>query len=964
MLWYDGNANGLPDSWELSHFGSLNQTANGDYDHDGVSNYQEFLDGTDPANATSTLYHIALTTDGGTVVAVPDQPGYTNSQVVTLTAIGSNGFPFHAWTGDVLSRSNVLTLTMTTNMTLFVHFQPLSFDWVSPTDGDWNVAANWTPNLVPGSNDSVRIIGQIAVTLNTAADLADFTLYNLYGGSPTLTGAGTLTVHGACNWLSGTMSGSGRMVIAPGASLNLASPPSASVLTLARTLENAGSAFWTGPAILNLSGVITNDPGGVFVAANAPSVNFVGGTPRFDNAGTFRAVTSGTLAFFNVAFNNYGVTEIQSGTLYLTGGGLNVGTVDVPAGATLNLGSGNFTASAASSIAGAGQFIVSSANGTLAGLVNVSSTNTFSGGTVNFTGNYIGTNNTLVISGGSASFNGTGLLAPAVLNLSNGALGGAQTVTVLNTLNWTGGNMNDPGRTVIPPGATLNLANPSYVTMTSRTLENGGAATWTGAGVLSMTLNGAVITNRPGALFDVQNAAGFNFGGGVPRFDNAGTFRRSANPGTTSFNNVAFNNYGAAQIQFGTLYLNGGGLNNGTVDVPAGTTLSLGGGTFTSSAASSIAGAGQFIVGGANGTLAGLVNVSGTNTFSAGAINLTGNYFCTNNTLVISGGTATFNGTGAVSPAVLTLSSGTLGGAQTVTALNTMSWTGGNMADTGRTVIPANATLNFANPAFVTITSRTLENGGAATWRGTAPLTLNGAVITNRPGALFDVQNAAGFNFGGGVPRFDNAGTFRRSANPGTTSFNNVAFINYGLVDLQSGFLAMNSSYASFSNSILNCLVAGIVPGIDFGQLQVSGSVTLNGTIRLNLGSNYIPTANDSFTLVTAGACSGAFSNFIYPSNQVAMVLSNTPTSVSVLATSILALPRPVLLPPLLSSSNLILSWTSLSNGVYRLQYTPDFSQSNWSEVKGDVTAVSNTASKADILTSTNRYYRVLGLHP
>ena len=34
----------------------------------------------------------------------------------------------------------------------------------------------------------------------------------------------------------------------------------------------------------------------------------------------------------------------------------------------------------------------------------------------------------------------------------------------------------------------------------------------------------------------------FGFAGGVPRFDNAGTFRKSAG-GTTVFNNVSFNNY-------------------------------------------------------------------------------------------------------------------------------------------------------------------------------------------------------------------------------------------------------------------------------------------------------------------------------------------------------------------------------------------------------------------------------------
>jgi hypothetical protein len=44
----DIDADGMPDSWELAHFGDLTQPGDGDYDSDGISNLQEFLDGTDP----------------------------------------------------------------------------------------------------------------------------------------------------------------------------------------------------------------------------------------------------------------------------------------------------------------------------------------------------------------------------------------------------------------------------------------------------------------------------------------------------------------------------------------------------------------------------------------------------------------------------------------------------------------------------------------------------------------------------------------------------------------------------------------------------------------------------------------------------------------------------------------------------------------------------------------------------
>ena len=45
----DADKDGLPDSWELANFGSLDQAGSGDADNDGISNLDEYLNGTDPA---------------------------------------------------------------------------------------------------------------------------------------------------------------------------------------------------------------------------------------------------------------------------------------------------------------------------------------------------------------------------------------------------------------------------------------------------------------------------------------------------------------------------------------------------------------------------------------------------------------------------------------------------------------------------------------------------------------------------------------------------------------------------------------------------------------------------------------------------------------------------------------------------------------------------------------------------
>lgn len=722
MLMIDSDADGLPDSWELANFGSLTNSASTDFDGDGSSNLQEFLNGTNPANSNSVRFLLTVLSDGGSVTRVPDQLSYTNGQTVVLTATAIPGAePFHAWLGDIVTRNNSVTLAMTNNKTLYARFTPMTFIWTNALSGDWNVANNWSLNLVPGSNDSVVIPTSALVTLNTPANCADVTMGDVLF-TPTLTGSGTLTVRGSFVWTSGAMSGSGR--------------------------------------------------------------------------------------------------------------------------------------------------------------------------------------------------------------------------------------------TVIEAGATMLAASPGGVTLTTRTLENGGTALWTGAGNINL-LGGAVITNRAGALFHAQNAANLSVSGGSSfgRFDNAGTFRKSAHTGTTATGagDVSFNNSGTVDIQAGTLSLGSGGTHSGSFTVPAGTVLALDG-THNAGAGSSITGAGQFIVNGGTANLAGLVNVSGSNTFSGSIANLSGNYICTNNSLTISGGTVNFNGTGLVSPAFVNLNNGTLGGISTVTVLNAMNWSGGTMSGGGRLVIAAGATLQMSGGLF--LNPHILENGGTTLWTGAGSFAMNPpAAITNRPGALFEVQNALPIIQNNGLCRFDNAGILRKSVNSGTTTI--PLLNNYGTVDIRSGILAAEAGYVSSANALLNCALGGTTAGTGYGQLQVGGAVTLNGALAVSLANGFLPTTNDTFTVLTAGTRNGTFANFYFPSNDVTMVLSNSATSVIVRVNEVLVVPRPVLLTPEFAGPDLRLIWTAIPNTTYRLEYNPDLNATNWNALAGDVVGLSNTASKLDTMSSSNRFYRV-----
>jgi hypothetical protein len=179
----------------------------------------------------------------------------------------------------MVSRSNSITLVMTTNRTLFAHFNPITFLWTNTFDGDWEAATNWTPNLAPGSNDSVVIESQVTVTLDRAATCADVTLGGQFN-SPVLTGTATLTVNGAFSWTLGTLSGTGRTILGPAATLNMGNAGSLNLNS--RTLENRGIILWTGAGALNVGfgAAITNAPGALIEVQKPSLMSSGGGMPE------------------------------------------------------------------------------------------------------------------------------------------------------------------------------------------------------------------------------------------------------------------------------------------------------------------------------------------------------------------------------------------------------------------------------------------------------------------------------------------------------------------------------------------------------------------------------------------------------------------------------------------------------------------------------------------------------------
>jgi hypothetical protein len=423
-----------------------------------------------------------------------------------------------------------------------VYASPVSYTWNGSTSNDWNTAANWTPNGIPGIIDNVLI--------NTSA-INPCVANGLFFGANNFTVNGTGNFQLAANselTVNGNFSTSASVTYDCSSTLYISSPTAQTIpaanygnLNIAggdRTLINSGTigicgTYTTGAGIITVTGSTMNYNSNLAQTITAATYNNL--TISQNRGGNTITLEPGTIVVNNIftpSVTNF--TAFVDGNTFNFNGG--AGQI-IPAFYYFNLTSANATRTWANS-----------------GIIDIKGTfspaatavNTMTGSTIRFSSNLPNINlssyttntanrnfNNVIFDGVGGSWNAgsVNLRTTGTLIVNNGtvniatAVGGALIVTGTTTIN--GGVLNISSNVGV---GTATFSSAVTVNGGQLNIANGTTAAGTGtATATSINVNGGffVVTNGIAAGTLTQSAA---------LTINGGTFRMTTTSGAGTVN--------------------------------------------------------------------------------------------------------------------------------------------------------------------------------------------------------------------------------------------------------------------------------------------------------------------------------------------------------------------------------------------------------------------------------------------
>ncbi len=331
-------------------------------------------------------------------------------------------------------------------------------------------------------------------------------------------------------------------------------------------------------------------------------------------------------------------------------------------------------------------------------------------------------------------------------------------------------------------------------------------------------LTGGILTNN-GTVIDTSDS--YIRGAGWTIYNNGLWLEESSSDFYVDGGTAPFVNSGTFRMTGGgtTAFQNGAALiNSGLVDAQSGTIAMQSGGTNS----------GTF-----NAGTNGINNFPNSYTFNNGSA------FTGLGINELTAGTMTFNGG--------------------ITSSN-LEWVGGTVAGT--------LIISYGS-AFSVISGNDHPMPGV-TWQNYGTVIHTGGTFRGGLGALIDnegvwLEQVDTFFYGntyGSNSAFLNNGIFDKTTTTGATTFDaSFPFNNNGTLEVLSGTVAFNGPYTQSGATLL----FGVSSLTSYGKVNIAGSVTLNGTVGVDLLNGYVPVAGNVFTPLTFGAESGRFASYDFP---------------------------------------------------------------------------------------------------